>query len=302
MSNLQKEKKRYLTKDDINSLTHVRVKNPRINIENFPDFLIIGPQRTGTTWLHTNLKRNSRIFMSTPKEIHYFSILEGSAPKKLNNSFHPDISYYLKFFNNHEKSFSKRVVKFFTQKIKTNRVIMRGESSATYALIGKKVINDILILNPNIKIIMLVRNPIERVWSHLKLEMIQNSQINYSKNNKYQNVSEIPDNDVLDFINKKPVIQNSFFSKIIDKWSSIIDKENLFVGNFKDIENCPVNLLNEIHNFLDLDFDQSSFEKTMKRKFNASKSDKIPPVIETLLKERYNDEMNLLRGKYNIDL
>src|SRR5690242_15668363 len=38
-----------------------------------PDFLCIGVQKAGTTWLYENLKMHSGIFMPDKKEIDYFS-------------------------------------------------------------------------------------------------------------------------------------------------------------------------------------------------------------------------------------
>ena len=45
-----------------------------------PDFLIIGPQRTGTTWLHAHLRFHPQIFLSEPKELYFFSSLEQRDP------------------------------------------------------------------------------------------------------------------------------------------------------------------------------------------------------------------------------
>ena len=38
----------------------------------FPDFLGIGAQKAGTTWLHENLRRHPELFLPEEKELHYF--------------------------------------------------------------------------------------------------------------------------------------------------------------------------------------------------------------------------------------
>ena len=53
----------------------VRVVNSDANLRNFPDFLIVGPQRTGTTWLFHHLKSHPEIFLPKEKELYYFSTL-----------------------------------------------------------------------------------------------------------------------------------------------------------------------------------------------------------------------------------
>ena len=37
------------------------------------DFLLIGAQKSGTTWLHTNLSKHPRIFVPNIKEVHFFN-------------------------------------------------------------------------------------------------------------------------------------------------------------------------------------------------------------------------------------
>ena len=38
----------------------------------FPDFIGIGAQKAGTTWLHRNLQAHPGIWMPKEKELHYF--------------------------------------------------------------------------------------------------------------------------------------------------------------------------------------------------------------------------------------
>src|SRR5687768_7817210 len=41
-------------------------------IVTFPDFIAIGAQKAGTTWLHRNLQAHPQIYMPREKELHYF--------------------------------------------------------------------------------------------------------------------------------------------------------------------------------------------------------------------------------------
>jgi hypothetical protein len=40
-----------------------------------PDFLVIGAQRAGTTWLHQVLRRHPSLWLPPVKELHYFDKL-----------------------------------------------------------------------------------------------------------------------------------------------------------------------------------------------------------------------------------
>src|ERR1700749_4313420 len=39
----------------------------------FPDFLCIGAQKAGTTWLDSNLRRHPDVWLPPLKELHYFN-------------------------------------------------------------------------------------------------------------------------------------------------------------------------------------------------------------------------------------
>ena len=41
-----------------------------------PDFLVIGAQRAGTTWLHRVLRQHPSLWLPPVKELHYFDRLE----------------------------------------------------------------------------------------------------------------------------------------------------------------------------------------------------------------------------------
>ena len=49
-----------------NTLRWVKVA-PGTSLERFPDFMIVGPQRTGTSWLYVKLRFHPGIQLSRPK-------------------------------------------------------------------------------------------------------------------------------------------------------------------------------------------------------------------------------------------
>lgn len=52
-----------------------------------PDFLCIGSQRAGTTWLHECLREHPDLFLPEQKELHFF-----------NSSFDKGLEYYSSMF------------------------------------------------------------------------------------------------------------------------------------------------------------------------------------------------------------
>jgi len=103
----------------------------------FPDFIIVGGQRCGTTTLYNNLISNSDVTAATQKEIHFFD-----------NHYHEGLTWYK---NQFKKS------------------LCTGESTPYYIFHPhslRRISNDI----PNVKIIILLRNPVDRAYSHYWFE------------------------------------------------------------------------------------------------------------------------------------
>ncbi len=111
-----------------------------------PNLLIVGAAKSGTTSLHNYLKQHPDIFMSDHKEPHFFinnEIGTNRIPQGI--SKYDD---YIALFKNSES------YKY------------RGESSAMYLQFPDISIKNInKYLNDNVKIIIMLRNPIERAFS-----------------------------------------------------------------------------------------------------------------------------------------
>lgn len=142
--------------DNMEKAGIVPLNNGDSRIYNFPDFLIVGPQRTGSTWLSHCLKNHPYIFFSSPKEIHFFNLL--SLP------YHPlynsnSLKWYLDFFNT----------------AGTEQII--GEGTASYAVLNDTTIKAIHDINPAIKAIISIRNPVDRAWSHVQKDLFRVSTI-----------------------------------------------------------------------------------------------------------------------------
>ena len=48
------------------------MSSDRLKSGRLPDFLCIGAQKSGTTWLYHNLKQHPQVWLPPVKELHYF--------------------------------------------------------------------------------------------------------------------------------------------------------------------------------------------------------------------------------------
>src|SRR5512143_2401645 len=161
-------------------LRYVRAQGDE-DVSRFPDFLIIGPQRTGTTWLHAHLRFHPQIFLSEPKELYFFSSLKTRDPKRFVSD---QLAWYLRFFRDPLWRRAAKTALCLWKHREWYRPIVRGEATASYAALDADVIADIAALNPDVKAILMIRNPIERAWSHAKKDLVRNRQ------RRFEDVSE----------------------------------------------------------------------------------------------------------------
>ena len=128
-----------------------------------PDFLIPGAARSGTTKLYDSLQRHSSVFMPNQKEPMFFSLWGGRpflkewmGKERIQDWATNELDAYVGLFRN---AISGQFI---------------GEGSVWYLYDHETVIENIQKLYGanaiNLKIIILLRNPAARAWSHYLLK------------------------------------------------------------------------------------------------------------------------------------
>ena len=108
-----------------------------------PNFFIVGAPKCGTTAMHEYLRRHPDIYLPLYKEPHYFgSDLQGSRFQQFRNNQQKYLSLYQDVY--HEQ--------------------MIGEASPWY-LVSRKAADEIASYDANAKIIIMLRNPADMMYS-----------------------------------------------------------------------------------------------------------------------------------------
>ncbi len=116
-----------------------------------PDFLIIGGQRCGTTSLYYYLTEQAGVCPASTKEVHFFD------------------DHYGRGIDWYRAQFPTRAFKHYIERACTWH-FLTGEASPYY-LIHPHAPRRIARVLPNVKLIALLRNPIDRAYSHHWLEV-----------------------------------------------------------------------------------------------------------------------------------
>ena len=144
-----------------------------------PNLLIIGAAKSGTTSLHNYLNQHPDIFMSSPKEPH-FLINKEIGVQRIPNAV-VELGDYKKLFLGYRNK------KY------------RGESSVMYLSFPEFTIRNIQkYLSEDIKIIIMLRNPVERAYSgyqHVKrynvMENLSFEEALKTAENRYKNTYDM---------------------------------------------------------------------------------------------------------------
>jgi len=261
-------------------------------IYNTPDFLIIGAARSGTTWIYENLKRNNQIWLPPNKEIHYFDRdIKYDSPSILY-----DDKFLKRLFSreNYNKVFRKKMINSFKScaaNLNFKKLLwfiryycynyddswylslfnagigkIRGDITPGYQLLDDKDIAHLHKIMPNIKLILILRNPIYRTWSQLR------------KNKQ----SKLPINEIKKIINSPGITDRNDYLKTLNKYKKYFPEKNIAVYYFYELAKNPQKFLSNLHKFINVKFDPSSM---IDKKINSAPPGNIPVKTELLLIE-----------------
>jgi hypothetical protein len=255
----------------------------------FPDFLIIGPQRTGTTWLSECLRRHPNIFISSPKELYFFNLLKLKDHPFYQSS---DLNWYVKYFVDSHEEFEQKNRMMLKRYGEEYQPQVRGEATASYAAMDEELIPLIHAINPGIKVILLVRNPLERAWSHAKKDLARDMKRNWK---------DVSRDEFKRFFVNQYQLRCGRFSQIIRQWGQVIKKENFFIRTFETIKKNPTELLKTIYLFLGV---QSSSKylghDLIKKKINITGPTRIPSYYRKFLQDLFAPEIEILKQRFGI--
>lgn len=205
-----------------------------------PDFLCVGAQKGGTSWLYRQLAEHPDFWMPPVKELHYFdelSRIPGVASarprddrdrrflesiKRLSERSHIDLEDYARLFE-------------------PKGLLLSGDITPAYSMLHDEVIERIVSHFPNLKVIFLARDPVERAWSQLSMGV------------RLRNISPFDLTDV-DHVTRTllnpGVFLRSHPSKIVARWKRYVRPELFRIYFFDDLEKNPAELRRSILLFL----------------------------------------------------
>ena len=223
-----------------------------LNLENIfefmIDFLCIGAQKAGTTWLIANIKAHPGVW--TPKfikELHYFDAVHLKNSKRV-------------LMHRYEVRGGRMVEKFPEQRAYIEKVLdpefaftdewyahifsaapkraLKGECTPLYCAINDEGVAHVKLLMPGVRLIYLIRDPFDRAMSSLRMEM------DHAKTTR--------GSDMLHLLDQELFVRRGDYRRNIPRWERAFDPSQILYIPFGRVKSDPQRVLGEVENHLGL--------------------------------------------------
>jgi hypothetical protein len=218
------------------------------------NFLGIGAQKAGTTWLYEMLRHHKSILFPAGKEVHFWDA-----------NLDKGIAWYDSLFAGEE-----------TGKVK-------GEITPAYAILPPNIISDIYHHYPHLHLIYIIRNPIERAWSSALMALERAEMM----------IEEASDQWFMDHFMSRGSLLRGDYEDCIRRWRNVFPLEQLLILRYENIANNPNSLLSKCFSHINIDTNVAeyiSYEK-MKEQIFAGPSYPIRSILIKFLSEIYKPKI-----------
>jgi len=275
-----------------------------------PDFLVIGAARSGTTWLYHRLKMHNNIFVPPVKELHFFDI-QYVLPvyhwvRVRRYILH--IRKFYEYFRNKDKVSDEpklwllgwglryflypKTLAWYSNLFLDKRNRISGELTPAYALLSATELATLKGLNPDLKVVFQMRDPIERAWSqtvmHLKLHRRQGDY------NLYKD-------EIRRVIFRKEILERSNYLATINLWESVFCEQNICYLFYDEIRDNPSSLLARLFDFLQAGHSESALNESVSTKVGSRDTGgrAIPADIERELAIHFLPMVKELESRFD---
>jgi hypothetical protein len=231
-----------------------------------PDFLIIGAKRAGTSSLYTYLRRNVHVGRPSRKEIHYFDF-----------NYHRGPDWY-------RCNFPTVLDKLAAEARYLGRFVT-GESTPYY-LFHPLVPGRVRETVPNVKLIALLRNPVDRAYSHYHLQCrYGNERLSFEEAIARES-ERIDDREEPNLAHRNfSYLARGVYVDQLERWFALFPCEQILVLRSEDLFEEPIATMHAASDFLGV----RRRRDAAPRPYNAASYPDLAPETRAFLGEYYRE-------------
>lgn len=187
------------------------------------DFIIAGVQKAGTTALFDYLSDDPAYALSATKEVH--------------------------FFDDESQDWSRPDYDAYHAQFDWSRPAIRGEATPIY-LYWPRALERIAAYNPKIKLIIMLRDPVERAWSHWRMETSRGVETHPFSWCIRQGRQRLFDAEPWGAHREFSYVERGFYGEQMERALSLFPREQLLVLQADELRANPVKTLAKLALFL----------------------------------------------------
>lgn len=242
-------------------------------MDNKPIFILgLGVQKAGTTWVHSYLRQYDEVNFGRMKEYHIWDALNIGTCSNFKINPNKAISSRQSLIQFLMQNFSISYWSYFRRLVQKDSVRITGDITPSYSGLSKDrldfIRHNLALKNFNVKFIFLVKDPVERCWSAVRMKRRNQERIGEAP--KKTEEAELS----LYYKTKEAAFRTDYVSTLTNI-ESVFKKEDCFLATYESLfTNTEITRLS---NFLGV----KSFPSFSTRKTNISK--KLIPYRQILL-------------------
>ena len=184
------------------------------------DFLGIGVQKGGTTWLYHHLARHPQIAFPAGKEVHFWDRASAEGAARWIELLEPA-----------------------SRLDAQGRPVRTGEITPAYASLPPDSIRAIRGVCPEVRLFISFRNPLERAWSAALMALVRSQML----------ADEVSDQWFIDHFRSAASRRAGDYAAILERWLGVFPEEQLLPLIRDDLEACPLGVLEALADHLGVD-------------------------------------------------
>lgn len=266
--------------------------------DTYPGLICIGAQRAGTTWLYGCLVRHPRVAMAPFKEVHDFDTRHGPAMSTFNASRFRDAKQEVDTLREADEPVPPSLQWLAEQHGRTIDDAwyadvfagspadgLRVDITPTYSMLADAGIDHAVRLCPDVRILVMLRDPIEGSFSHVRMLLKRGGL-----------PADTP--TMLRLAAREGVVARSRYEELLERWSARVPRERFRVVFYDDIATRPLGLLEEVGGFAGLDFEPRHVSEAATRVVHRGPEIEMPDEVRSLLVREYVPAIRTLARTY----
>lgn len=228
-----------------------------------PDFLGIGAQKAGTSWLHANLAQHPRVRFPAGKEVHFW-----------NRQRERGLGWYREQFRGAPSG------------------ALQGDITPAYALLAEQNVAEVAREFPRLRLIFLLRDPIERAWSSARMALARAE----------MEPDEASDAWYLDHFRSRGSRARGDYAATLTRWLAHFPRAALLLLRYEEVVSRPEDVVRSACAHLGLDAEPllRADNPWLRARVRAGSPEALRPPLHAALRELYLEPLRRLREQHGI--